>query len=214
MRKKIIIIAFFVLFLCGCTKVNDINYDEIISSVIVSKYDLVNLNRTGYKYYSPNGISSINSTEYNEILSSSKYNYYLYVDVVSYYNRTIKDYILNENAFISQPINYEDKYGYLEINLQSNNKYLVEIMYNYAKIEVMVDEKDLKSTVANSIIILSSIKYNNEILESIVGDNALEFNEENYDIFQTKKQVTNYLDVEANDIYQENQDIEDPDLVD
>ncbi len=212
--KKVLVILISLLLFTGCTNVNKSSYDEIIASVISSKYDVINLYRTGYKYYVPNGITSIQTRDFNEILASSNNYYYLYVDVVSYYNRIINEYSVNDNAFYSVPINYEDKFGYIEINEQDNKKYLVEIMYNYAKIEVMVDKCDLKNAISNSMIILSSIKYNNDILESIIGDNALEFNEENYDIFQTKKKATNYLDVEANDIYEEKEDLEDPDLVD
>lgn len=35
------------------------------------------------------------------------------------------------------------KFGYVEVNLLKNDKYLVEIMYNYAKIEVIVDKSNL-----------------------------------------------------------------------
>ena len=212
--KKIVVLLGFVLLLTGCTNIMNENYMDIISRVVVSRYNITNEYRTGYKYYIPNSMSSVDSKDYNEVLASSNYHYYLYVDVVSYYNRVLNDYKIDENSFFSSNINYEDKYGYLEVNKQSNNKYLVEIMYNYAKIEVMVDECDLKNAITNSIIILSSIQYNNDILESIVGDNVLEFNEETFNIFQTKKKESNYLDVEARDIYQEEDQKDDPDLVD
>ena len=212
--KKIVVLLGMLLLLTGCTNIMNENYMDIISRVVVSRYNITNEYRTGYKYYIPNSMSSVDSKDYNEVLASANYHYYLYVDVVSYYNRVLSDYKIDDNAYFSSNINYEDKYGYLEVNKQSNNKYLVEIMYNYAKIEVMVDESDLKTAITNSIIILSSIQYNNDILESIVGDNVLEFNEETFNIFQTKKKESNYLDVEAKDIYQEEDQNDDPDLVD
>ena len=213
--KKILALIVFLLLISGCTKIKDSDYQDIITSIVTSKYDVVNQYKTGYKYYIPRGLSSVDSKDYNEVLASSDYKYYLYVDVVSYYNRVINEYQTDDNAYYSAPINYEDRYGYIEINKQQNNKYLVEIMYNYAKIEVMVDENNLRNAVANSVIILSSISYNNDILASIIGDNVLEFNEETFDIFQAKKKESNYLDVEASDIYQEVEEkIDDPDLVD
>jgi len=212
--KRILILLLSVFVLSGCTKINKINYDEIIASVVTSNYNITNQTRTGYKYYIPSGMSSIKTEEYNEVISSSNYNYYLYVDVVSYYNRVIKEFDTDSNAYYSYTINYEDKYGYLEINKQENKKYLVEIMYNYAKIEVIVEECDLKSAVTNSIIILSSINYNNDILENIIGDNVLEYGEENYDIFQAKKKESSYLDVETIDEEYIEEEIVDPDLVD
>ena len=212
MKKKILLIL-VLFFLCGCTKIKESDYNDILVSAVTSKYNIINKNRTGYKYYLPNEMASLETNDYNEILASSKYKYYLYVDVVSYYNRIINEYNVNSDAYYSAPINYEDKYGYLEINKQKNGKYLVEIMYNYAKIEIIVDEKDLKEVVTNSIIILSSINYNSNILESVIGDNALEFNEENYNIFETKKENKDFLDVETeNEEVQE--ELEDPDLVD
>ena len=212
MKKKLLFMLALLVFFTGCTNVSKSSYDEIVDSIINSKYNIENVFRTGYKYYAPNSMMSVDSRDYNEIVATNNYNYYLYVDVVSYYNRVISEYSVNSNAYYSKSINFEDKYGYIEINKQSNGKYLVEIMYNYAKIEVMVEECDLKNTVANAMIILSSISYNNNILQSIIGDNALQFNEETYDIFKTKKQTTNYLDVEANDIYEE-VETTDPDLV-
>ena len=211
--KRIVVLIVMLLFFTGCTNIKNENYNNIISSVVTSKYNIYNEHRSGYKYYMPNSMSSIDVKDFNEKISTSKYNYYLYVDVVSYYNRMINDYKVDEQAYYSSSINYEDKYGYLEINRQDNGKYLVEIMYNYAKIEVMVEECDLKEVVTNSIIILSSIDYNNDLLASLVGDNALEFNEETFNIFQTKKKESNFLDVEASDIYEETEEI-DPDLVD
>ncbi len=211
MKKKLLLIVFMFL-LTSCTAINKKDYFSLVDEVINSKYNINNEYRTGYKYYAPNGLTSVNSTDYNEVLQSSKYNYYLYVDVVSYYNRVIKDYEEDNNAYFSKEINHEDKYGYIEINLQENKKYLIEIMYNYAKIEVMVEESDIRYAITNSMIILSSIEYNSDILSSIIGDNVLEFNEETFDIFQTKKKETTYLNVGSSSNNEETQE-HDPDLI-
>lgn len=211
--KKFVVLIVMVLLLTGCTNIQKENYNDIISSVVTSRYNVYNEYRSGYKYYMPNSMSSVDTKDFNEKITSSKYNYYLFVDVISYYNRTLKEFKEDENAYYSKPIGYEDKYGYLEINKQTNGKYLVEIMYNYAKIEVMVNENDLKEAVTNSIIILSNINYNNEILAGMVGDNALEYNEETFNIFQAKKKESNFLDVQEADVYVEKEQV-DPDLVD
>ena len=213
MKKKIILLLGAFL-LTGCTYINKVSYDEIITSVVTSNYNLYNENKTGYKYYLPNGLDSISNNDFNEVISDSKYNYYLYVDVVSYYNRVISDYEINNSAYFSNKINFEDKFGYIEINKQKNNKYFIEIMYNYAKIEVMVDKSDLNRAITNSIIMLSSISYNNEILANIVGDNIFEFNEEEFNIFKVKRENSNYLDVESQNIYEDVEEDVDPDLVD
>jgi hypothetical protein len=79
---------------------------------------------------------------------------------------------------------------------------------------VFVDKIDINEAVTNSIILLSSISYNNNVLESVIGDNALEFSDETYNIFETKEQQTNYLKFDE-DIYEgyEEPEVEDPDLV-
>lgn len=216
MKKKIAILGVLVCLLTGCTVANKASYNEIITSAVTSKFNLNNQYRTGYSYYLPNGVSSTNATDYNESITDNNYTYYLYVDVVSYYNRVVETYEENSGSYYSQKINYEDKYGYLEINKQKNDKYLIEIMYNYAKIEVMVEESSIKECVSKSIIILSSINYNNEILANIVGDNVLQFNEEEFNIFDTKKSSSDFLDVESNNVYNdtdENTKQEDPDLI-
>ena len=169
------------------------------------------MNCSGYKYYTPSNISSNDTIDYNEILEDDSYRYYFYVDVVSYYNRVIESYEVDNNAFYSKAINYQDKFGYIEINEVSNNKYLLEIMYNYAKIEVIVDKYDLPKAISNSLIILSSVKYNSEILETIVGENILTSKEIEFNIFETKKTESNFLEVEANNIYVEEEN--DPDLI-
>ena len=212
---KYLALIIVIILLCGCQVIEKASYDNLISNVVTSKYDLKNTYRTGYNFYLPNGIKSSEINEYNEILTDSKYNYYLYVDVVSFYNRVIEEYEKDDTAFYSQKINYADKFGYLEVNKLENDKYLIEIMYNYAKIEVIVHSYDLNDAITKSLIVLASINYNNEILANVVGDDSLQFDEEKFDIFSTKKKdITNILDVGSSEI-EDNKDegFNDPDLI-
>lgn len=208
--KKVFLIL-IVIMLTGCVNVENISYDDIINNIVSSKYEIYNENRSGYKYYTPNNIASANTIDYNEVLEDDLYKYYFYVDVISYYNRVIETYEVDNNAYFSKAINYQDKFGYIEINKVSDNKYLLEIMYNYAKIEVIVDEYNLNKAISNSLIILSSVKYNSEILDTIVGENILTSKEIEFNIFETKKTESNFLEVEANNIYVEEEN--DPDLI-
>ena len=193
--KKVLCLLATVLLLCGCSKINDKNYDELINSVVASNYKMENTYRTGYKYYTPTNMDILNTLDYNETLADDNYKYYFYVDVVSYYNRVIEKFKEDDKAVYSKSINYEDKYGYIEINKWKNGKYLLEIMYNYAKIEVIVDEENIKSAITNSMVVLSSVKYNNNLLESIVGENVLTAKEIEFNIFETKKNESNFLKV-------------------
>ena len=211
--KKVLCLLATVLLLCGCSKINDKNYDELINSVVASNYKMENTYRTGYKYYTPTNMDILNTLDYNETLADDNYKYYFYVDVVSYYNRVIDKFKEDDKAVYSKSINYEDKYGYIEINKWKNGKYLLEIMYNYAKIEVIVDEENIKSAITNSMVVLSSVKYNNNLLESIVGENVLTAKEIEFNIFETKKNESNFLKVSEEDVYEDNDVPNDPDLV-
>ena len=211
--KRVLCMLATVLLLCGCSKINDKNYDELINSVVASNYKMENTYRTGYKYYTPTNMDILNTLDYNETLADDNYKYYFYVDVVSYYNRVIESFNEDEKAVYSKSINYEDKYGYIEINKWKNGKYLLEIMYNYAKIEVIVDEENIKSAITNAMVVLSSVKYNNNILESIVGENVLTAKEIEFNIFETKKNESNFLKVSEEDVYEDKDVPNDPDLV-
>ena len=77
-------------------------------------------------------------------------------------------------------------------------------MYNYAKIEVMVDKDMINETIANSLIILSSIKYNDDIINNLMGKNILNYREETFTIFDKEKNDSDFLEViQAYDKYNE-----------
>ncbi len=211
--KKFLVVLIAILILSGCSNIQSKDYDTLISEAASSKYDIVNTYRTGYKYYVPGNMDIGNILDYNETLEDSSHKYYFYVDVVSYYNRVIENYEVNPEAYYSKVINYQDKYGYIEINKWKNGKYLLEIMYNYAKIEVIVEESFLKEAVSYAMVILASVKYNNNVLENIVGENVLTSKEIEFNIFETKKSESNFLKVSEEDIYEDNDTVKDPDLV-
>jgi hypothetical protein len=191
--KKLLLLFLISFFLVGCTQIKDLSISEIVDKVTSSSTKLTNQYRTGYKYYVPRGLRVDDNKEYNEQLSSANYKYYLYIDAVSYYNKVTEDFKENASAYYSEIINYQNKTGYLEIKMY-NDEYLIEMMYNYAKIEVIVYEPDIKEAVLNSITILSSIQYNDEIISNLMGDNILEFSEVEVNIFETKKTDSKYIE--------------------
>lgn len=192
--KRTILIILLVILLTGCVNIKKSDYENIVEETLNTKVKIYNTYRNGYKMYIPHGLYIDKSTEYNEIIKGPDENYYLYIDVISYLNKKENDYAENSDSVYSKLINDKDNTGYIEIN-QKNDKYLVEIMYNYAKIEVMVDENRLKNAVSNSMIILSSIYYNDRMLKNLSDDNVLNFNEETIDIFSTKgRENSNFLE--------------------
>lgn len=210
MKKCLLLLT--LIFLCGCTNIQEARPQDLIKEIVSSKNYSYNEYRTGYKYYLPLSMSCLSSKKYNEILTDGNYKYYLYVDLVSYLKKNEFSYTVNENAYLSETINYNNLNGYLEVN-ERNDKYLIEIMYNYAKIEVIVEESFLKEAVSYAMVILASVKYNNNVLENIVGENVLTSKEIEFNIFETKKSESNFLKVSEEDIYEDDDTVKDPDLV-
>ena len=210
--KKVVLVILALFFLTGCSSIADMKEMDIISKNIALNTDMYNQYRTGYKYYLPRGLTIVNKDDFNEIARSGQYNYYIYIDVVSYYNKVKETYDVDNKAYLSEAFFDEEKFGYLEIN-QGNDKYLIEIMYNYAKIEVIVKKDDINVAVTNAISILSSIKYNDQILDNLMGDNILKFKEIEFNIFDPIKDVeSTYLTTIDQSVY-DKQEVRDTDLI-
>lgn len=210
MKKILIIIC--LLFITGCSDIRKQSYDDIINN-IATRANKDNVYRTGYSYYLPRGMQVADSTLYNEAITDARYKYYLYVDIVSYYKKVTKDYSVNDNALVSKKLDYDGKFGYVEVNLLKNDKYLVEIMYNYAKIEVIVDKSNLNEAMLSIINILKSVEYNDSIIANLMGDDVLNFSEEEFNIFNTKGSESSYLTVDKDASKEEDTKIPDPDLI-
>ncbi len=211
--KKILLLIGIVLILSGCTDINDKKYNEIIASSFNENYKYVNVYREGYSYYLPKGLKIANNVESSDVITDNKYNYYLYVDRISYLNKVGYNYSEEKNAYFSEAYNISDKTGYLEINSLQNNKYLIEIMYNYAKIEVIVDKDDINSALSYSSIVLSSIKYNDSIIANLVDAKSTEFKEEEYNIFSTVSSDSNVLQYKEYYDEDESDNVPDTDLI-
>lgn len=189
MYKKITIVL-CLLLLSACTKktyyLNNLSYEDIINISIEEK-EQTNTNNKGYKYYLPTGFTVVKDNGYNqELLSDDNVRYYLNIDPVSYYYKNkiqtthdIKDYKYYE-------FEREDKTGYLKIT-QNNDNFFVELCYNYAIIEVEVEESEIKYAVSRGITILNSVKYNDTVIEKKLNDKDIESKETAYKIPEPKE---------------------------
>mgnify|MGYP000244312800 CR=1 FL=1 len=213
MKKKIILFLIIAFLTFGCTNVKKMSIDSVLNE-IANKAGKQNEFNSAFKFYLPNGMKIVKYDSYNEVLSSEKYIYYLYVDIINYYEKNIYEYVPCSECFYSKKIDYDNKNGYVNIILQKNNKYLIEIMYNYAKIEVMVDYDDINLALLNSVSILRDLEYNDMIIESLVSNKSKNFTEETYNIFKKDNKDSNYLDKVTSD--EDNFEItnKDTDLVD
>lgn len=192
--KKVLLVLVITLLLTGCTVVKiDTNDIENIYSVVLSKKNkLYNKVGKGYKYYIPKSVTYIDTNDFNDRLYSNGSYYYLYLDVINYYYSTNVDYKEDNSLYYSKIIDINSIKGYLEIT-EKDNKYLVKYYYNYALFTALVDENDLNSVVLDASYILSTVKYNKNILALSMDEDYFTNREQKYEEFINTKQNDDFL---------------------
>lgn len=197
--KKLVIISLLAVLFTGCTvvRIATDNINTIVDVVLSKNNTLYNTVDKGYKYYKPRGVTYIDTSEYNEKLYSDGNYYYLYVDINSYFYKKEFEYKENKDAYYSRYLDINDKKGYLEIN-KYKDYYLVEFMYNYAKIEALVKEEDINDVVLNASYILSTIKYNSDVIKLVLNEDYFTNKDVLYDIFTPKKETSDFLEYKDN----------------
>ncbi|MCI7332214.1 MAG: hypothetical protein MSH48_00920 [Mollicutes bacterium] len=197
MYKKIIIVLCLFLF-TGCTRtyyMNSLSYEEILNNATIEENNLHNTNNKGFKYYLPTGFSVTKDNEFNQTLTSHNNIYYLNIDIVSYYYKKGSEETKEIDDYYFYKFNKNNKDGYLRIR-KNNDKFFVELCYNYAIIEVEVEENEIKYAVSRGITILNSIKYNDTVIEKKLNDKDLESKETAYKIPEPKEknEIKNVLE--------------------
>ena len=211
--KKIIVLLSTTLLLitgCGIVKLSDNDIEKNIKTLMSEKVNLHNVHYDGYKYYLPKGISFVKKDDFNAVLKDSYDNkYYLYVDVIGYYHKVKNTYEEDYDLYLSKKIKYNKKDGYIQIE-EINSKYFIQYVYNYVKIEAYVSKDDLNDVIINLSCILRSVDYNDKVLESLVGDNVLDYKEVEYNLFKADSSKESFLDVvEREETEKYKKDIED-----
>lgn len=192
MKNKSIIICLLVLVLTGCTivRIDTTNIDNIVSVVLSKDNTLYNRVGIGYKYYVPRGVNYIDSNGSNDRLYSNGVYYYLYLDEINYFYKNSLKFKEDSSKYYSKKIKNDDSIGYLEIT-EKQGLYLIEFVYNYAKIEALVPKDDIELTVLNASYILSTIKYNNDVIKLSLEDNFLKKKVDKYEEFTKKNETDN-----------------------
>lgn len=188
MKKVILLLALLtcLFFVTGCTmvRIDTDSIDNTINVILSKENKLYNRVGKGYKYYIPRGVIYIDTDEFNDKLYSNGNYYYLYIDAISYYYQKKITYQKNEQAYYSKVIHTKDKDGYVEI-IEQDKKYLVRFAYNYARIETLVDKKDINNVILNASYILSTVKFNHNVIKLMLDDEYFTNKEESYDLFNS-----------------------------
>jgi len=188
--KRIVILFSLMFILTGCNflgmsvvRIKTDNIDNILNVILSKENKLYNKTGKGYKYYKPMGVASLDTNEYNEKLYSNGNNYYLYVDINAYYYKKEITYTEDKSLYYSRKIDINGKQGYLQIT-EKKGKYFIEYVYNYSRIEALVDKEDINRVVLDATYILSSIKYNGNVIKLAETEEFISNVEEQYDNFK------------------------------
>ncbi len=198
LKKTLIFFIIFLTFGCSINNINNLTLEEIIDNQILVDNINTSVNRIGYKYYLPQEFNIKLDNGFVQELMSNNDIYYLNVDIISYYyknnittNHDFDDYVYYEFS------NNENS-GYLKIT-KNNKDFFIELCYNYAIIEVEVEESKLRYAISRSIAILNSIKYNDLVIENYITDNDVDLSETIYEIPEpdnkdSSKNVLEYIE--------------------
>ncbi len=197
MKKLFILLSISILFITGCSikRLDNDNIEKNIDTLLSMKVAMYNEYYEGYKYYLPKTLRFIDKDDYNAVLKDRDNNrYYLYVDVISYYHNITNDYTRKNDSFLSKRLDYKKKTGYIQID-EVDSKYFVQFVFNYAKMEAYVSKDDIVDAISNMCCVLRSIRFNDAVLESLIGDNILDYKEEDYTLFKADSTKEDFLDV-------------------
>ena len=186
MKKLLIALLLSLCFISGCTivKVSDKSVSDIFETILYVDNKLSNTFMEGYSLYLPKGTKVIDKKDYNLKIKDNKNYYYLYIDTIAYYYKVENSFKENDSHYFSKKINYNGKIGYVDI-VNNGENYFIVLMYNYTKIEAYVEKEDFNSSLMNMCSILSSIKYNDKVIEGYVGNEKMTTQEERFNIFDS-----------------------------
>jgi len=195
MKKLLITLLVAVFFVSGCKMVLSDDISSIFESVLYVSNNLSNTYMEGYSLYLPQGIKLIDKSDYNLVIEDKNNKYYLYIDTIAYYYKTDNLYQEKTNRFYSKKFSYNNKQGYIDV-VDTGDKYYVVIMYNYAKIESLVEKDKFNDALVSMCSILSTIKYNDSIINKVVGKEGVTLQEERFSLFESSKENDNFLKYE------------------
>jgi len=205
-KKGLILLVITILLLTGCTKIDN-NMENVLSSVMSKEVNKVNTVSTGYQLYIPMGVMQLDDNEYNQKLKIRDTYVYLYVDTVSYYYKNSLNYAGDDKYnYFYREILLNDKNGYIGINKLDDDNFFVKIVYNYAKIEFYSSKSDLSFITANSLIILNSIEYNDNLIKMELSDDYSAFGEIEYELDKPEGSESSFSQFLQEYVYEEEQE--------
>lgn len=205
MKKIIILLSVFMLVGCSASLSNSLTIDSAIVAVLKEETSFSNINGNGFKYYKPRNFSLLEESGYNHVLINNGNKYYLNIDINSYFNKHKTDYVVDSSLYYSYKFVFNNINGFVEIRKGNNGYFYVKMMYNYSSIEVSLKESEIKQSIIDSAIILSSIKYNDKVIEALISSGDVTSKETTYELKKplNPSENKNILDVIDYDNFEE-----------
>lgn len=189
------LVIFTVFLMTGCTvvRIDTSDIDNIVDVVLSKDNGLYNHIGKGYKYYIPRGMTYIDTIEFNDRLYSEGNYYYLYIDTISYFYQKDIVHQKEKDLYYYRDIDINGKKGYISIK-KSDDRYMIDFMYNYAHIESLVTEENINSVILNSSYILSTVKFNNNVVGIMLNEDYFKYKEEKFELFEKEIVNENFLE--------------------
>ena len=177
--KKLFVIFSLILLFSGCS--------------------VVHINEQSYEEI----VNDVLKEDFNiKNVSFSGYSYYL-----------PKGVLLKKNHSLNSVLYYNHKKMYLYVDLLSyyhkvKNDYETS-KDNYYSLKIDQNGKQGYLEITQIAYILNSIRYQDTVLSTLIGDNSLDYNEENFNIFKATREEGSFLDYEEQDRSQGDEKIKD-----
>lgn len=193
--KKIVSLLLLMFIFTGCTvvRIDTSDIDNIVDVVLSKDNKLYNHVGKGYKYYIPRGVTYIDTIDFNDRLYSDGNYYYLYIDAVSYFYNKDFNYQKSSNSYYYKEIDVDGKKGYIDV-IEVNGKYLVKFIYNYAHIKCLVEKDKINDVILNSTYILSTVKFNNNVIRIMLNEDYFKYKEEKFELYLQEEKHENFLE--------------------
>ena len=177
---------------CSVVRIDTSSVDNIVDVILSKDNSLYNHVGKGYKYYIPRGVTYIDTIEFNDKLYSDGNYYYLYIDAISYlYSKEVS--FEHNNSYYYRDIDINGKKGYINIQ-EIDGRYMIDFMYNYAHIESLVEKEYINNVIMNSSYILSTVKFNNNVVRIMLNEDYFKYKEEKFELFSNEDNVENFLE--------------------
>ena len=192
---SLLLIIFCIFIMTGCTvvRIDTSEIDNIVDIVLSTDNVLYNHIGKGYKYYIPRGMTYIDTIEFNDRLYSEGNYYYLYIDTISYFYQKNIVHHKDSELYYYRDIDINGKKGYISIK-QKDDRYMIDFMYNYAHVESFVTKENINSVILNSSYILSTVKFNNNVIGIMLNEDYFKYKEEKFELFEKEEVRENFLE--------------------